>query len=124
MSKEKLLINNWTEEKVIKHIQENFKGRAVEGSQCAYRTSDGKRCIAGLFMSDQTLEQLEEQNLMTDSIDGKSVWDVAENDMPLSMPLMERWQGVHDGIKDHQIDLQEQKDILIKYFKEMLNKEY
>lgn len=47
-------INGWTKEKVIKHIEENFKGRAydVEKNICEYLTKDGKKCAVGLFIPD------------------------------------------------------------------------
>lgn len=44
--------NGWTKEKVIKHIEQNFKGKAYDENLCIcrYKTEDGKKCAVGLFI--------------------------------------------------------------------------
>ena len=47
-----VFINGWTKEKMIKHIETHFKGKAVERDTgyCQYLTDDGKKCAVGLFL--------------------------------------------------------------------------
>lgn len=45
--------NGWTKSKVIKHIEKNFKGKAVNKDNiCSYLTKNGKKCAVGLFIPD------------------------------------------------------------------------
>lgn len=48
-------LNGWTKNKVIKHIEENFKGKAFnkQTNLCQYKTIDGKKCAVGLFIPEK-----------------------------------------------------------------------
>lgn len=52
---------------MIKHIQENFKGKSLntEGNNCLYRGLNGTKCAVGLFIPDEVyVSSLEEKNII------------------------------------------------------------
>lgn len=99
--------NGWTKEKMIEHIQTNFKGKsfrlksssmAEEASQlCAYRGIDGTKCAVGMFIPDEKYRvEMEDKTIIALQRDFASI-DVH---MPLETEGMFQLQMVHDCSRD------------------------
>lgn len=92
-------INGWTKDKMIIHIQDNFKGKAFrleDEHKCFYRGSEGTACGVGLFIPEKIYHAAMDypHSLRADEMIPKfGLSDV----MPLSLAGMLRMQQVHDG---------------------------
>lgn len=88
--------NSWTKELIKAHILANFKGKSVAQSNpyaCTYRSPQGKKCAAGLFIPDelydQTMENTSIAMLMLSRIGLRNIF-------PLSGMGMIGLQKTHD----------------------------
>lgn len=99
--------NGWTKDKMKAHIKLEFKGKSYEmlpsntfvckreTPRCLYRGPDGKKCAAGMFITDEAYNKSMDKGsqsinkLMTDS-------DVIKNMMPLDWTGMNELQRIHD----------------------------
>lgn len=88
-------LNGWTKKKMIKHIEENFKGKSIsrDGKLCLYKTAEGKKCAVGLFIPQKRREQFDlagsVYNLLTEYPDLKKA-------MPIDEDSLYELQVVHD----------------------------
>lgn len=119
-----MFINGWTKESTIKHIQDNFKGKAAATvdrfpgdpssgtiEQCRYLMSDGRKCAVGLFIPDGHAGQG-----ITSGFD-ELVFEHPElgNLMPLNHASMYKFQTVHDNHLKLAMPLEQQKATLIEF---------
>jgi len=81
-------------EDTIKYYSEDPSGRrSVENGQCMYKSSDGRKCAIGRFISDHLYDCI---------IEGKSIDDIfVEEYIPeklkeLGFPFLSRIQTLHD----------------------------
>lgn len=114
---ESVFINGWTKETVIKHITDNFKGKAMIGGgplgkTCVYLTSTGRKCAVGLFIPDGHEAQ---QYSGTSVLMIEAHPDLADK-MPLSKRALYDFQTRHDGM-DEDLSINVQTDILVNYIK-------
>lgn len=95
-------INGWTKEKMIKHMQKEFKGRSTgpyidaKGEQrhsCVYRGPEGKKCGVGLFIPDELYNRAMEGLTALKIIQEYSELELV---MPLDVAGMNRLQSIHD----------------------------
>lgn len=88
-------INGWTKETVIKHIEDNFKGKAMQSIgltyTCSYLTRDGKKCAVGLFIENGHPAQ-KYQRVASDLI--KNFPDL--NDSMPFIDKLDEFQSFHD----------------------------
>jgi hypothetical protein len=87
------IINGWTKDKMIKHIEKNFKGKSfINNDDCLYRTEDGRKCAVGLFIPDdkyrESMENIWVPNVVRDY--------GLEEFMPLNNLGLSALQRVHD----------------------------
>lgn len=102
-------INGWNKQKVIDLINKDFIGKAVDinTGSCYYRGPNNKKCIAGLFMSDEQSEAFENQSAC---YVGQNHPDI----FPFDNDIMVMYQGIHDNL-DPNDSLETQKKILISF---------
>lgn len=97
-------------DKVLELIETDFKGKAMEGSQCKYKTDDGRKCFIGLFLPEGHAAQKEE-DMNVRSLLGK--YPDLRNYMPSDdLDKLNTLQRVHDSFGFNGIDemsLTEQK---------------
>jgi hypothetical protein len=103
-------INGWTKNKVIKHIEKNFKGKAqTEDGFCIYKTEDGKKCAVGMFIPDghsaaNSITNVE--GLLLDYPDLKKVMPFSERDLRI-------FQNVHDQCDNLDYDPRTDEEVLM-----------
>lgn len=84
--------NGWTKKKMIKHIELNFKGKAIENTQCLYKTSDGKKCAVGLFIPENHVGQK-----YIGSVSGLlKIYPDLKKSMPTTTGKLKELQFIHD----------------------------
>lgn len=94
-------VNGWTKERVIEHVKHNFRGKTLRYLDsphfCAYRSPEGRKCAAGLFIPDE---------LYNADMEGKPIGYVtAEHEdvikvLPLTVTGMGNFQDVHDTLEN------------------------
>ncbi len=86
-------INGWTKEKVIAHLEANFKGKAMgKNGLCQYLTEDGRSCAVGMFIpkGDEALYfQGDSQNLL------RSYPELIDS-LPMNKESLIEFQAIHD----------------------------
>lgn len=91
--------NGWTKEKMIAHIETEFKGRSVKPgtlNDCLYRGPNGKKCAVGMFIPNElyNIDMDGPQNSAHCVIRGFNLNGV----MPLDEDGMDSFQRAHDHV--------------------------
>ncbi|MBC96432.1 MAG: hypothetical protein CME63_01675 [Halobacteriovoraceae bacterium] len=111
---------------IVKEVlHEKFKGKSVnpDNNGCLYRNENGKRCVVGCFIPDDS--PIFDNHNQDEAIVIED-WGLA-NRMPLTMKGLQKWQEIHDTL-DQSKSVNEQRDILINAYTELeeryLNKSF
>jgi len=108
-------INGWTKAKILKHIEDNFKGKSYYTNEdgwednCAYRMEDGRKCAVGMFIPDKDYRPAMEGMSASAIVNDYELYDK----MPFEGEDLNMFQEVHDKSKP-----QHAKRKLIKWIKE------
>lgn len=102
--------NGWTKEKVIEHVTKEFKGFSHDPKRgCLYRGPEGKKCIAGCFLTDE-MDFHEERSIASLMQSDNEI----RNSMPFSDADMSAWQNIHDYL-DRILTVEDQLNILLNF---------
>lgn len=105
-------METWKQE-IIDKIDSDFKGQASENQECRYLTSDGKKCVVGLFIPDGH----EVQDSRADVVEIVQRFpDLLDNFPTKDLDFWDNFQAQHDGLIED--TLENQKNILKKYVRE------
>lgn len=111
-------VNGWTKEKMISHVEKEFKGKAITEAnsfRCQYLTKDGKKCAVGMFIPEGSYEDCMDEGVGPAS-ELFRVFTSLLTVMPLTGPEMQDFQGVHDSMSEH-LTMEEQKAELIDWIR-------
>lgn len=90
--------NGWTKKKVIKHIEDNFRGKSVDKclGVCEYQGKNGKRCAVGLF-----LPKKHEALKFNGGVDGLlNEYPDLFGKLPFDKFSLRQLQQIHDGVDE------------------------
>lgn len=73
-------------DKVVAHARQQ-KEQALEDGSCRYRTADGKRCFAGIFIKDEVYDK---------ELEGKFASTLIHLFNGINIHLLSRLQDIHD----------------------------
>ena len=106
-------INGWTKEKVIEHINKEYKGFSfdTEIDYCMYRADFDKKCVVGCFIPDDVYSVEMERKCANYLISSFHLMKY----MPFSSDIMQRWQNVHDNFLEQDISFEQQKIEILNF---------
>ena len=109
-------LNGWTKEKIIEKINNEFKGfSGNDTGGCYYKhpNNDGRKCIVGLFLTDELLESMDGEGYIYHvSIKHPEILEL----LPFNIIAMSNWQRIHDRVIQ-ECPLEKQKQLLINLLK-------